>query len=152
MSSFDLPLPFHVDTLALRAHAGLNRCSATAKALWLLVLVEAYCAATLHRSSFDQATRRAGLDRAAVMPIVQELLRSRVFKFDGSSRIVPMSPSYLWPDFWLRVRSQNSRDDGAIRPPANVHSIGGLYRRCPVEELAEQPKGRRDSSATTCCA
>jgi len=109
MSSFDLPLPFHVDKSALRTHQGLHRCSATAKALWLQVLVEAYCAASLHHSSFDQVMRRSGVDRSSVIPLVAELLRSRVFRLDSFAFIVPISPSYLWPDFWLRVRSHGDR-------------------------------------------
>ena len=67
-------LPFDLEIEAFAEHQGLSRCSATAQALWLSILEEAFCSGTLRLRVLDAIVARLGLEEESLYPQLDELV------------------------------------------------------------------------------
>lgn len=98
------PLPFLLDQHAFRIHAGLSRCSVTAKELWLDILEESYCLSHLHWEAVHSIAMRNALDDSDILVPFSELLSNRVCAFFSTGDIAPIAAEYLQADFWTKLR------------------------------------------------
>ena len=96
-------LPFHFSRETFMAHPGIARCSETARSLWLAILEEGYCSASLDWDTIRRVARRHQLDPAALVPAVYELLRHQVCDLKTSGAITPVGAEYLQRDFWTHL-------------------------------------------------
>ena len=99
-------LPFDLELEAFAEHQGLSRCSATAQALWLSILEEAFCSGSLRLRVLDAIVARLGLEEESLYPQLDELVTWRVFAVTANGKIQPIDADYLHTDFWARLRER----------------------------------------------
>lgn len=101
------PLPFMLDRSFFMSHQGLSRCSATAREVWLEVLEECFCTASLHVTCIEQIAKRKDVPMQDVLTVFQELSSKGVCALTLSGLVKPTNAEYLAQDFWQRTRPQH---------------------------------------------
>lgn len=97
------PLPFMLDRSYFLSHKGLSKCSETAREVWLEVLEECFCTASLHVTSIQEVARRKDVPLHDVLDVFSELARNQVCAVLNNGRLSPTNAEYLSHDFWQRI-------------------------------------------------
>lgn len=101
------PVPFMLDRSFFLSHTGLRKCSETAREIWLEVLEECFCTASLHVTSLQEVAKRKDVPLDDVMHVMSELARNRVCTVSTTGRLTPTDAEYLAHDFWQRIKARD---------------------------------------------
>lgn len=98
------PVSFQLDRSEFLAHGGLARCSTQEQGMWLDLLQECYCCASLNIACINYIAARKDVPVNDLLDVISELANKGVCSITAAGTILPTSADYLARDFYQRIR------------------------------------------------